>query len=195
MIRWFFRLLGFLSLLLIGAFLCFIFQLLGMLLDEDFKTDAIVVLTGGTGRVERALIVLSEGGAPILFISGVGEKVTQRQMLLAHAQPHIRARIAQREPEIIFDYVASSTRSNADQTAEFVRENNIRSIRLITSNYHMPRSMLEFRLQMPKVKIVADPVLPADTSRMWWDDKPSRKLVFSEFGKYLAALVVRNRPE
>jgi uncharacterized SAM-binding protein YcdF (DUF218 family) len=181
-------------LVLMGAFVWFVLQIPAAPLEEPVKADAIIVLTGGNGRVEQGLVALASGDAPVLFISGVGERVTRWQMVVAHSTPEVRERIAERDGEIVLDYIASTTRSNADQAAEFVHTRNIHSIRLVTASYHMPRSLLEFRLQMPDVQIIADPVFPADADRRrWWNDAPTRKLVFSEFGKYFAALFLRNK--
>ena len=106
----------------------------------------------------------------------------------------MREQIAQTEGQLVLDYVASTTRSNADQTTEFVKSRGIRSIRLITASYHMPRSMLEFRMQMPALTIIPDPVFPEGFRRhAWWHEQATRRLVFSEFGKYYAALFLRTR--
>ncbi len=152
-------------------------------------TDAIIVLTGGQGRVEHGLDMLAAGAAPVLFISGVGQHVTMMQMLEAHASPQIREQILIRQPEIVFDYRAANTKTNADEGAEFVRSRNIHSIRLITANYHMARSKLEFAAAIPGVDIVADPVFPEGFRRdEWWRHDNTRRLVFSEFYKYFAVL-------
>lgn len=179
-----------------GAFVWFVQGMPSSRPYNHAKTDAIIVLTGGPGRVEQGLIALADDDAPILFISGVGEHVTRNQILLAHSNRDTRNRIAQSDGEIILDHIASTTRSNADQTTEFVRERRIRSIRLVTTYYHMPRSLLEFRMQMPGVDIIPDAVFPKGYRRhSWWQDKNTRKMVFSEFGKYYAALFLRNRPQ
>lgn len=193
MIRAFFLLLFSVLLLGAGAFAWFI-QTLPTSRPGDVRTEAIIVLTGGNGRVEQGLIALARGDAPVLFISGAGHRVTRAEMIAAHAPPAIRTEIAERNPEIVLDYVASTTRSNADQAAEFVAERGIRSIRLITAYYHMPRSLLEFRNKIPGITIVADPVFPSHYRRHgWWQDSTTRRLVFSEFWKYFAALFLRTR--
>src|SRR3546814_16431814 len=43
------------------------------------KTDAIVVLTGGPGRIDRALELLEAGQAKRLLLSGVAREVKQRE--------------------------------------------------------------------------------------------------------------------
>jgi len=158
------------------------------------KTDAIIVLTGGNGRVERGLAMLAAEAAPVLLISGVGQHVTLNQMLSVHTNSAVRQQILTREPasQIVLDYVAATTQSNAQLTAAFVKERNIHSIRLITAHYHMPRSLLEFQAAMPGLIIVPDPVFPDGFRRdQWWQHENTRRLVFSEFKKYFAALLLR----
>lgn len=195
MIRIVFSCVLFVLLVVLGAFVWFVQAMPSKPATSLAKTEAIIVLTGGNGRVERGLAALAEGDAPVLFISGVGEHVTRNQLVIAHAPRAIRQRIAENDAEIVLDYVASTTRSNADQATEFVRDRGLHSIRLVTATYHMPRSLLEFRMQMPDVEIVADPVFPESFHRHnWWHDKATRNLVFSEFGKYFAVLFLRNKP-
>lgn len=158
--------------------------------DPSIQTDAIVVLTGGADRVERGFSMLAAGAAPVLLISGVGEKVTLADMLRQHASPAAREAMAEHVPEVVLDYVANSTQTNADQTAAFARARHIASLRLITAHYHMKRSVLEFHAAMPGVTIVADPVFPQGFRRdQWWQHDTSRRLVFSEFNKYWAVLL------
>lgn len=153
------------------------------------KTEALVVLTGGQERVERGFAALAEGAAPVLFISGVGDGVTVRELLAEHASAPVRRAIEKRGAEVVLDHVARSTVSNADEAAEFLRKRGIRHIRLITANYHMKRSLREFHTACPEVKIVADPVSPQGFRRdEWWQHENTRRLVFSEFYKYFAVL-------
>jgi uncharacterized SAM-binding protein YcdF (DUF218 family) len=160
----------------------------------SIKTDAIIVLTGGSGRVERGLAMLADQAAPVLLISGVGQHVTLHQMLAAHTNQSVRQQILTREPasEIVLDYVAATTQSNAQLASEFVQQRQVKSVRLITAHYHMPRSLLEFEAAMPTLDIIADPVFPDGFQRdQWWRHDNTRHLVFSEFYKYFAALLLR----
>ena len=155
---------------------------------ERARTDAIIVLTGGQGRVEQGLQALAEGKAPVLFISGVGHKVTLQEMISSHSSRDVQARIAQRRAHVVLDYVAVTTQSNASEAASFVAKNHIRTARLVTAYYHMPRSLAEFRAAMPGVTLLPDPVLPPNYERDgWWRDEPARRLMVSEFNKFIAA--------
>ena len=162
--------------------------------SANLKTDAIIVLTGGNGRVERGFRMLADGAAPVLLISGAGQHVTLPQMLAVHASSAVQQQIIAREPEaeIVLDYMAETTQSNAQLATHFINERRIQSIRLITAHYHMPRSLLEFKTAMPELKIIADPVFPDGFQRdQWWQHDNTRRLVFSEFYKYFAALLLR----
>lgn len=177
--------------LLLATFGWFLVHVPTSRLPASVHTEAIVVLTGGNGRVEQAFSLLAEQAAPILFVSGVGNGVTQSQLIAAHTTAQTRARIADLDAEIVLDYQADSTRTNAEEASAFVASRGMHSIRLVTANYHMPRSLLEFQAAMPQVEVLPDPAFPQpfSTPRSWWRDPVARRLMFSEFQKYCAVLL------
>ncbi len=180
-----------------GALVWFVASMPTTAVNAEIKTEALVVLTGGQGRVEHGLAMLAEGAAPLLFISGVGAHVTTEQILAEHGSPAVRRAIAANHCEIVLDHIANSTVSNADQTHAFLRARSIRSIRLITATYHMKRSIHEFNAVDPRLTIIPDPVFPEDFKRArWWQHENTRRLVFNEFYKY-SAVVLRDwlKPE
>jgi len=152
--------------------------------DSSRKTDAIVVLTGGSGRVPQGLELLSSGRARKLFVSGVYRGVDVEELL----------RVSRQSPEdvaccIALGYQADNTRGNAVETAAWMRAEGFGSLRLVTSAYHMPRSLLEFRRTMPDIVIVPHPVFPEDfdPGHLWrWPASPT--LIVSEYTKYLVAV-------
>jgi uncharacterized SAM-binding protein YcdF (DUF218 family) len=147
-------------------------------------TDTIVVLTGGELRVDYGFRLLSQGKARSLFISGVGAGVTVRDLLVNYALPSMRKQVAENPQIVTLDYAASDTHSNAGETQKFMRLRGYRSMRLVTAGYHMPRSLLEFRLLMPDVTIVPDPVTPPNFRRdQWWRHDTTRRLLLSEYHK------------
>lgn len=157
-------------------------------LAPSVETEAIIVLTGGQGRVEHGLAMLAAGAAPLLYITGVGEHVTIGEILAKHASAKTREALINGQAEIVLDHVARSTISNAGQSAEFIKEHDIRSIRLVTATYHMTRSIHEFQAVNPGLKIIPDPVFPEKFRRgEWWKHANTRRLIFSEYYKYLAA--------
>ena len=82
----------------------------------------------------------------------------------------------------------------AAETAAWVQSENLRSIRLVTASYHMPRSLLEFRRTLPaSVDILPHPVFPEQfRSRGWWRWWGSGWLAVSEYHKYLLAKADRH---
>ncbi len=147
------------------------------------RTDTIVVLTGGRGRLSEGLRLLAEGRGQKLFVSGVYRGIDVAALLrLARQKP------GDLECCIVIGYTADTTAGNARETAEWVRSVGGRSLRLVTASYHMPRSLLEFRRVLPGVRIVPHPVFPEAFARScWWCDRRSILLVASEFHKFIAA--------
>ena len=150
--------------------------------DAGGKTDAIVVLTGGTGRLDEGLTLLEQGFAGKLFISGVYQGVDMQNLLQAYRD----------SPQDLNCCVAIGhavdTINNAIETAEWVRKNNISSVRLVTSAYHMPRSVLEFENAMPGVTIVEHPVFPAHVKQEdWWAWPGTTGLIVGEYNKFILA--------
>lgn len=147
------------------------------------KTDAIVVLTGGTGRLDMGLQLLEQERATHLFVSGVARGVDVATLL----------RVAQRAPKeldccISVGYRADDTAGNAVETADWVNKKGLKSIRLVTANYHMPRSLIEFKHAMPTIDIVPHPVYPPQFKRnRWWLWPGTAALLASEFNKYMIA--------
>lgn len=90
---------------------------------------------------------------------------------------------------IVLGYSAGNTRGNAAETAAWMAAENFRSLRLVTANYHMPRSLLEFTRAMSGLTIVPHPVFPDGFKRRdWWRWPGTTHLVASEYTKYLVAL-------
>ncbi|MEE8453338.1 MAG: YdcF family protein [Limibaculum sp.] len=148
------------------------------------ETDAIVVLTGGSGRVHQGLELLAQQRAKKLFISGVYRGVDVRELLSVSQQSP-----ADLDCCIALGYEADSTRGNARETADWMRGQGLGSLRLVTAAYHMPRSLLEFRRVMPEIEIVPHPVFSKPVKqRDWWRWPGSASLIIGEYNKYLVAL-------
>ncbi|CCQ74745.1 YdcF family protein [Magnetospira sp. QH-2] len=149
----------------------------------DEKTDAIVVLTGGSGRLDTGLDLLASGQAVKLFVSGVYQGVDVRQLLS----------LSQRSPQsltccIELGYGARDTIGNARETAQWAKENNIGSLRLVTASYHMPRTLLEFRHTLPGRTLIAHAVFPDQVKQdRWWMWPGTTRLIIGEYNKYLLA--------
>lgn len=144
-------------------------------------TEAAVVLTGGGGRLQTGLDLLSDGHADKLFVSGV-YRGTELEELLHHVQ---------RVPDDLdccleLGYAAANTRGNAAETAAWMRRERLRSLRLVTAHYHLPRSLLEFRMALPETRIETLAVAPPDMPQpSLWPPGWRTVLLASEYSKYL----------
>jgi uncharacterized SAM-binding protein YcdF (DUF218 family) len=151
--------------------------------DPETPTDAIVVLTGGSGRLETGFTLLAERRARKLFVSGVYRGIDVEQLL----------QMSRRNPDelsccVSLGYAAESTAGNAAESAAWIAGENFRSVRLVTANYHMPRSLLEFRHLMPDVEFIPNAVFPEHFKRNhWWAWPGSAALVVNEYTKFLLA--------
>ena len=151
--------------------------------DSESETDAIVVLTGGTLRVERGLALLAEGKAKKLFISGVYRSTDVAALL------HLCAASPENVDRIDLGREADNTEGNAVETAHWMRQEGFHSLRLVTGSYHMPRSLLEFSRAMPEMSIIANPVFPENVKQeRWWAWPGTAMLILAEYDKYLLAL-------
>ena len=149
--------------------------------DGKQSADAIVVLTGGVGRVGEGLSLLERGLGKKLFVSGVYRGVDVQKLL----------KVAQQAPGnleccISLGYAADNTRGNAIETAKWIRAKGINSVRIVTASYHMPRSLLEFRWVLPDdIRIISHPVFPDGfPAKKWWRDFGALRLAMSEYHKY-----------
>ncbi len=153
--------------------------------EDPRSSDAIVVLTGGAARVAEGLRLLASERGERLLISGVHPD-TELAALLALA-PEVPGSLASR---ITLDRDAANTAGNARETARWVQDNKIASLRVVTAAYHMPRSLLVLKRALPEVELIPNPVFPPSVDQdRWWTSSDSASLLLGEYLKYLFALV------
>ena len=111
---------------------------LGQPLDPGVRTDAIVVPTGGAGRIPRGIALLQAGSARRMLITGTDPAVRPIELAVEHDAPPALFRCC-----IDLGHEAVDTRSNADETAAWVRKRGYKSVRLVTADWHVPRARLE----------------------------------------------------
>jgi uncharacterized SAM-binding protein YcdF (DUF218 family) len=151
--------------------------------DISTPTDAIVVLTGGSERLDAGLALLRQKMGRKLFVSGVYRGVDVAELL----------RLSRQKPDeleccIVLGHAADNTVGNATETAAWMRAEGFHSLRLVTANYHMRRSLSEFRYAMPDTVIIPHPVFPDKVKRnQWWMWPGTAHLIISEYNKFLAS--------
>lgn len=169
---------------LAGGFALFVRDVLQPQGPPATRADGIVVLTGGAQRIADAIELLAEGRGRRLLISGVNVRVTRDEMI--RTSPEHRAWF---ECCIDLDYRARNTVGNAIETRRWLREHSYRSVLVVTSAYHMPRSLVELSHALPGIRFIAHPVgrdaVPSD----WWRDLPTLRLLGVEYVKYVVASV------
>lgn len=135
------------------------------------KTDGIIVLTGGPNRIERGLAVLEKGEAKRMLVSGVNLTVRPRDFLIMfHVSPTLFACCVDLGQDAV------DTRSNGEESAEWVKKHGYKSIRLITTDWHMRRARYELGQALPKnVTILSDAVR----------SEPDLRILLTEYHKYL----------
>jgi uncharacterized SAM-binding protein YcdF (DUF218 family) len=138
---------------------------------DDRRTDAIVVLTGAAKRIERGLDLLERERAARMLVSGVARTVRKVE-LAEEYKGHDRLFACC----VDLGRESVDTRSNAEEVAHWVEERGFRSVRLVTTDWHMPRARFEIARQLPDgVELVGDAV----------ESNPSFTQLFTEYNKYL----------
>ncbi len=187
-LRTFAFLCGLLVALFLGGFLIFINEIPKTGTDNLPQADGIVALTGAADRVEIAVGLLHAGKGRRLLISGVNTATTRGA--LGRSMPQFADLF---ECCIDLDYQALNTVGNADETQKWVEDQGFSSVIIVTSNYHMPRSLIEIERAMPNIMFIPYPVV---TERVkidqWWSNPGSLKLLASEYLKYLEAILRSN---
>jgi uncharacterized SAM-binding protein YcdF (DUF218 family) len=139
--------------------------------DDVKATDAIVVITGGQGRIERGVEVLADRKGKRLLIAGADPAVTK-----ADLAPRVAGRRKLLQCCVDLGSESVDTRSNAEEARRWLEGKNYRTARLITSDWHMRRAAYEFDRQLGgKVDVIQDAV----------KSEPNFMTLFAEYNKYL----------
>ena len=135
------------------------------------RTDGIVVLTGGEGRVARGFELIERGAADRLLISGVASAARPQELAARYNVPMSTIRCC-----VDLGRAATDTRTNGQEIAEWVQRRRLRSIRVVTNDWHMPRARKEIGWRLGSTtRIVTDSVHSERTF----------KQLFLEYNKYL----------
>lgn len=135
------------------------------------RTDGIVVITGGAGRIEHGVDMLNAGMAKRMLVAGADPAVTKADLIR-------RLGGKRRLVECCVDLGSESvdTRSNAEETRRWLERKGFKSVRLVTSNWHMRRARYEFRRELgDNYQVIPDAVRT----------EPGFTTLFGEYNKYL----------
>lgn len=144
---------------------------------EAGKTDGVVVVTGAGGRIERGIEAVREGWSRKLLVSGVDREVKAEELAAEYDIPMRLMRCC-----ITLGYDAVDTRTNAAEAAAWAAENRMRTVRLVTSDWHMRRAAFELGNQFgSEVTIVRDAV----------PSEPKLSMLFLEYHKFLFGWLAR----
>jgi uncharacterized SAM-binding protein YcdF (DUF218 family) len=150
----------------------------------DPHAEGIVVLTGGTARIDGALQLLAEHRADRLLISGVNPVVS----LHALSESVDKALRPMLDCCVDLGRQARDTVGNAAEARAWADERGFTSLIVVTSDYHMPRSMSELGQAMPDKQLIPFPVSnPGLHMSRWWRDPETLTLLAREYGKFLLA--------
>ena len=165
------------------GFIAFLSQLRNSEARPERQADGIVVLTGGSSRVSDAMELLAAGYGKRLLISGVHPTSTASDISRSVQESQALMRCC-----VDLDHSAVSTRSNASETRRWAHERGFKSLIVVTSNYHMPRAVLELSHAMPDIALIPYAVVGERwRDEPWWSNGATFRLVLSEYVKYIAA--------
>jgi uncharacterized SAM-binding protein YcdF (DUF218 family) len=164
------------------GFLGFVYSLNRFERAPETRADGIVALTGGAQRIGEAIDLLAQGYAKRLLISGVNEKTSREQ--ISSLNPGQRRLF---DCCVDLDYRARNTIGNAIATRRWIADNGFRSLIVVTSNYHMPRTLLELDHALPQVRKVPYAVVASSADLQgWWRSPTTLKLLAYEYAKFVA---------
>lgn len=146
--------------------------------------DAIVALTGGQGRIEDALDLLAKGYGRRLLITGVNERTSREA--IARLTPSMRELVG---CCVDLDYRARNTVGNAAEIRRWAEARGFRSLIVVTSNYHLPRTFAELEQVLPAVVKIPFAVIGGRPDDDWETRFGRARVIFAEYTKFLAVSV------
>ena len=143
------------------------------------RTDGIVVLTGGPGRLARGFDLIERGVASRMLISGVDQAVRPEELAAEYDVPMDLIHCC-----IDLGKDATDTRTNGEEVAEWVRRHDMASIRLVTNDWHMRRARKEIAWRLGSgTRVVVDGVpSPRSFGQLFLE---YNKYLISPFGEQL----------
>ena len=147
----------------------------------SIETDAIVVPTGGEGRISRGLALLQDGEAKRMLVTGVDREVLPGEFAAEYDIDETLITCC-----ITLGKVAEDTKGNADETAGWMADNGYTTMRLVTTDWHMRRAALELEAELPDDVLVVKDAVQSD---------PSLRILILEYHKLIASFVSQYIPD
>jgi uncharacterized SAM-binding protein YcdF (DUF218 family) len=178
------------AIVLLGIGLAGGFLLFAACIDQEEhapsrRGQAMIALTGGKDRIPDAVALLAEGYASRLLISGVNQGITRSEV--AQLAPKFKTLV---ECCVELGYDARNTIGNAEEAQRWFRGNKLHGpLLVVTSNYHMPRALVELAAVLPDVELIPAPVVTEKLRRAgWWNDIHVARLWASEYAKFVVSV-------
>jgi uncharacterized SAM-binding protein YcdF (DUF218 family) len=163
----------------LAGFVVFVVTVARFKPSSSARADGIVVLTGGEHRLSVAAALLSDKRGKRLLISGANPIATRHDLF---QRSGLSAELFKCCVDVGYD--AHDTSGNASETKAWATANGFSRLIIVTSSYHMPRSLAEFGREMPEATLVPYPVAPRRSQR-WWADVVRARVIFFEYVKFI----------
>ena len=165
----------------LGGFVIFASSIAGYATSAGVQADGIVVLTGGEHRLVEAARLLAEGRGKRLLISGANRMATREDL---HRKSGLTPALFNCCVDI--GYAAHTTIGNALETRAWASDRRFTRLIIVTSSYHMPRSLFELGRTMPEIVLLPYPVVSRNfRTERWWLHGATARLLFTEYVKFL----------
>lgn len=169
-----------LGFLFVAGFLVFASLVTRAADNPDIKADGIVVVTGGQHRLVEAARLLAAGRGSRLLISGANRQVSREDI---QKRSGLNAAMFEK---VDVGYDALDTVGNADETREWARAQGFTRLIVVTSAYHMPRTMTELGRAMPEVTLIPYRVFSSTVvTQRWWTHPMTVRILLSEYVKFI----------
>jgi len=157
-----------------------------LVISRAGPADVIVVLAGeAEQRPERGLELLRQGYAPRLLMDVPG-----KARIYQWDQFELAQRYVQQLPEAaaitLCPVVATSTKGEVQDLERCLRNIDVHTILLVTSEFHSRRALSTFGTLLPRYRYEVVPVAdPREFGVKWWQHREWAKTALEEWAKLI----------
>ena len=169
-------------LVFLACFIAFVQNFSHIQYTNNYKADAIIVLTGGHARLAAGVKLLENKKGQRMLLSGVNKHISNKTII--HALGIKDHNLMQ---HIDIGRYALNTAGNAMETALWVKKYNYKTIYIVTNDYRMPRSLLELKMALPNIVLLPAPIKDYKSSAQLWHHLTFSQTInlITEFYKYI----------